>query len=223
MANLLPAVDGIRLPLGTRINPTRHATWGGNPYPKEMREMVLQMWQNGGGGNGGFRALETAQCNQLREQRKFPHMTTCRRWIEIHRIGGHVRPKIATGNKFSKREIHGQDLINLAFYRHIYPKAYIDEVRAYVHNRNPTEAPYSMSQVHRAEVRLGLWLKVGSSTADEAYRPINLSKRRQYWKEEYPDGIKGIDGHAMGLLNMFLIQFRQNYGWILTGLQTLMI
>ena len=74
MANLLPAVDGIRLPLGTRINPTKHATWGGNPYPKEMREMVLQMWQNGGGGNGGFRALETAQCNQLREQRKFPHM-----------------------------------------------------------------------------------------------------------------------------------------------------
>ena len=92
-----------------------------------------------------------------------------------------------------------------------------------MHNRNPTEAPYSMSQVHRAEVRLGLWLKVGSSTADEAYRPINLSKRRQYWKEEYPDGIKGIDGHAMGLLNILLIQFRQNYGWILTGLQTLMI
>ena len=105
---------------------------------------------------GGFRALETAQCNQLREQRKFPHMNTCRRWVEIHQTGGHVRPKIATGNKFSKREIHGQDLM---------------------HNRNPTEAPYSMSQVHRAEVRLGLWLKVGSSAADEAYCPINLSLR----------------------------------------------
>ena len=77
--------------------------------------MVLYMWQNGGGGNGGFGALDTAHCNQLQDQRKFPHMNTCRRWIEIHRTGGHVRPKIATGNKFSKREIHGQDLINLAF------------------------------------------------------------------------------------------------------------
>ena len=131
-------------------------------------------------GKWGFRALETAQCNQLPEQRKFPHMNTCRRWIEIYQTGGHVRPRIAAGNKFSKREIHGQDLINCAFYRHIYPKAYIDAVMAYAHNRNPTEAPYSISQVHRAEVRLGLWLKVGSSTADEAYCPINLSKRRQY-------------------------------------------
>ena len=49
MANLLPAVDGIRLPLGTRINPTRHATWG-------------------------FRALDTAHCNHLRDQRKFQHL-----------------------------------------------------------------------------------------------------------------------------------------------------
>ena len=115
MANLLPAVDGLQLPIGTSITPTRHATWGGNPYSKEMREMVLQMWQNGGGENGGFRALDTAHCNQLRDQRKFPQMNTCRRTIEIHRTGGHIRPKIATGNKFSKREIHGQDLINLAF------------------------------------------------------------------------------------------------------------
>ena len=92
-----------------------------------------------------------------------------------------------------------------------------------MHNRNPIEAPYSMLQVHRAEVRMGLWLKVGSSTADDAYRPINLSKRRQYWKEEYPDGIKGIEGHAMGPLNVCFIQFRQSYRWILMGLHTLMI
>ena len=62
-----------------------------------------------------------------------------------------------------------------------------------MYNRNPAVAPYSMSQVHRAEVILGLWLKVGSVTADEAYGLINLSKRCQYWKEEYLVGIKGID------------------------------
>ena len=73
------------------------------------------MWEDGGGENGEFQALNTAHCNQLRHHQKFPHIETCRRWIEIHRNEGHVRPKRATGNKLSKREIHGQGLINLAF------------------------------------------------------------------------------------------------------------
>ena len=76
----------------------------------------------------------------------------------------------------------GQDLINLTIFRLIRPKAYIDEVRAYVHNRNPANPPYSRSQIHRAETRLGIWLKVGSTTSDMAYTPINLEKRRQYWR-----------------------------------------
>ena len=73
------------------------------------------MWEDVGGKNGGFRAVDTTHYNQIRHHQNVPHMDTCWRWIEIHRNEGHVGPKRATGNKFSKREIHGQDLINLAF------------------------------------------------------------------------------------------------------------
>ena len=68
MATVPPPPPGIRQPLGTRVAPTRHATWGGNPYPKETREMVLQIWQNGGGDNGwktqeqyGARAMDNKE------------------------------------------------------------------------------------------------------------------------------------------------------------------
>lgn len=155
--------------------------------------MVLQIWLDAGGDNAAFKALNTQEHKDLRAARVFPHLDTCRRWIKIYQSEGHVLPKRATGNKFTQREIHGDDLVNLAFFRTIRPKAYNVEVRAYLSNRNPDIRPYSHSQVARAEKRLGLWLKAASSTSDAAYRPINLSKRRQYWGETYPRGINGVD------------------------------
>jgi hypothetical protein len=89
---------------------------------------------------------------QLRHQRKFPSLTTCKRWIHQYQAGGNVFPMLAMGNSFSTREVHGQDLVNLAVYRMVQPKAYIDEVRAYVHNRNPANPPFSQSQIYCAEL-----------------------------------------------------------------------
>ena len=83
-----------------------------------------------------------------------------------------------TGYHISQQEIHGQDLVNLAIYRMVRPKAYIDEVRAYVHNQNPANPPYSQSQVVRAEQRLGLIRKAASTTSDCAYFQLNLFKRQ---------------------------------------------
>lgn len=196
-AAVLPGDNGVRLPLGVRTGPKLHASRGGNPYPDEMREQVLAMWQNGGGANGGYDALHTPEIQQLRAQHKFPHMDTCKRWIQIHSQEGHVRPKRATGNRFSQREVQGEALVQLALFRLIRPKAYLDEVRAYLHNRNTAVAPYSRSQIIRAEKRLGLWLKVASSTSDEAYRPANLHKRHNYWSRQYPQGINGENTRDM--------------------------
>ena len=125
---------------------------------------------------------------QLRQQRKFPHITTCNRWIRQYIDEGHTLCMRPTGNHISQREIHGQDLVNLAIYRMVRPKAYIDEVRAYVHNQNPANPPYSQSQVVRAEQRLGLIRKAASTTSDCAYFQLNLFKRQQYWHAAYPDG-----------------------------------
>jgi transposase len=69
------------------------------------------------------------------------------------------------------------------------PKAYLYEVAAYIHNRNPANPPYSRSQIFRAEVQLGLSRKVGSTTSDLAYSPTNLQKRHWYWNHAYPEGV----------------------------------
>mmetsp|Transcript_18063 Transcript_18063/g.31107 ORF Transcript_18063/g.31107 Transcript_18063/m.31107 type:complete len:377 (+) Transcript_18063:246-1376(+) len=185
---LLPE-NGIRLPNGTRVARKKHASTGGNPYPQEMREQVLQIWLNAGGAIGGYDALRAPQYNILRQQKKFPHFDTCKRWIRIYLSEGHTLPKRATGNARASREIEGVDLFNLALFRLVKPKAFMVEVQAYIHNRNPNNLPYSLSQIHRAEKRLGLWLKVASSTSQQAYRPINLYKRKCYWQKSYPDGI----------------------------------
>ena len=40
---------------------------------------------------------------------------------------------------------------------------------------------------------MGLSRKAASTTADEAYIPINLVKRRQYWDDSHPQGVADID------------------------------
>ena len=164
----------------------------GKPYPQETREQVIAIFQS-----GGMKALKAPHLQPLRYQKKFPSLKTCRRYVKQFQQEGNVLPKRPTGNDYSKREIHGQDLINLALYRVIRPKAYIDELCAYIHNQNPTNPPYSRSQIHRAEERLGLSLKVASSTSELAYTPINLRKRDNYWHRQHPQGVDGEDTDDM--------------------------
>lgn len=146
--------------------------------------MVISLWMNGD-------ELNAAWIEQLRHQRKFPCLRTCERWIRQYQGEGHTRRMRPTGNHFSEREVHGQDLVNLAVYRTVRPKAYIDEVRAYVHNRNPVNPPYSRSQIGRAELRLGLHRKAASTTSDCAYLQVNLHKQHMYWNAAFPDGVSG--------------------------------
>ncbi len=65
---------------------------------------------------------------QRRDQKKFPSIPTCIRWISQYRTEGNILPKRASGNHFAMQEVHGEDLVNLALYRVCRPKAYIDEV-----------------------------------------------------------------------------------------------
>jgi len=41
---------GVRPPAGIRVGEKPHASGGGNPYPREMREHFLAIFQSGGGG-----------------------------------------------------------------------------------------------------------------------------------------------------------------------------
>ena len=177
-----------RRPNGTFISDRSHAFRGGRAYPKETREEAIALFQL-----GGWDALRTPRQAQLRQMHKFPSWSTCKRWIRRWQQQGHILPKRPTGNRYSSREIQGTDLINLTLFRIVYPKAYIDEVRAFIHNRNPINPPYSRSQVHRAEELIGLTRKVSSTTSDLAHLPINLFKRQNYWTQPYPQGIADED------------------------------
>ncbi|KAL7451696.1 hypothetical protein ACHAWC_003509 [Mediolabrus comicus] len=174
---------------GMRIKDTKHASRGGNAYPKEVREMVIEMMI---GGNG-IASVKTSLVRRLQDQKKFPSLQTCRRWLRQYLTVGHILPKRATGNKVATREIDGEVLKQLAFYRVIRPHARLYEVRAYLHNRFPHTRPYSDSQIHRAEERLGLSRKAASSTSEEAYSTRNLLMRKMYWESPYPLGIAGED------------------------------
>jgi len=47
-AAIVPGPDGVRLPNGTRVVHTRHASQGGRAYLKEMQEQVLEYDLHGG-------------------------------------------------------------------------------------------------------------------------------------------------------------------------------
>ncbi len=93
-----------------------------------MRDQVISLWKN------GVDLKHSPWIAELREQKLFPCWRSCRRYITSFNDEGTTLCKQATGNRISEREVNGQDLVNLAIYRMVCPKAYIDEVRAYVHN-----------------------------------------------------------------------------------------
>ena len=169
---------------GTRTGVVPHPSQEGDAYAHEFPDQVISIWQNGGD-------LRSPVLDQRRQQRKFPHISTCNNWIQQLGVEGHTCCKRLTGNRIFQKEVHGHDLVNLALYRMVRPKGYIDEVRAYVHNQNPANAPYSQSQVIRAERRLGLICKAASTTSDCAYFQLNLFKHQQYWHTAYPGGTLG--------------------------------
>jgi hypothetical protein len=181
-----PGVDNrLRPPNGTRINSKPHPSRGGNAYSQDMREHVIQRHINN-------LPVTTPAINLLREEKKYPCISTCKSWVKQYNEIGHIRPKRPTGNHYAMREVKGELLVQLALFRSIHPKATIDECRAYLHNRDPNVEPFSPSQIHRAEELLDLHRKAASTTAEQAYLPVNLTKRRWYWEMEYPHGMVGV-------------------------------
>ena len=119
---------------GIKIKGQPHASRGGRAYPKEVREMVIEMMLS-----GGIAAVKSQVVKQLRAQKKFPVLQTCRRWLRQHLMCGNVLPKRKTGNKVATREIMGEALVQLALYRVVRPHARLYEVRAYLANRFPLQ------------------------------------------------------------------------------------
>ena len=175
----------------TRVEPVIHPSNGvGNAYSQDMRTLTLFIQDQ-------FDDDDPFMQNFLsiaRTAHVFPSEQTLKRWEDQLESHGHILPCKRSGNKFSQK-LDGLDLILLALYRSIYPKASIAEVNAFLYKANfgnPSFSFYSPSQILRAEALIGLSRKKGSTTAYQAFYPVNLRKRWNYWNMAFPIGIADI-------------------------------
>ena len=168
--------NGLRPALQTRVASITHPSQcTGNPYSQDLRDLVLFIRSNLNE-NHPFLAnlISLLQNNHL-----YPHETTRWRWEQLDAQLGHHRPCRRTGNKFATR-LTCQDLILLALYRSVYPKAIAAEVNAFLYKANignPSFYFYLPIQITKAGESIGISRKKGSTTAYKAYYPVNLRKR----------------------------------------------
>ena len=138
---LPPNNQGIRLPNGTIVVEKLHASRGGKCISSgDARSShcdVSEWWRSGS---------QLASSGAAEASKEIPLIRHMYAMGQIqHQSEGHSQVKRPVGNHRAEPEIKGRDLFNLVLFRVIRPKAYIDKVRMFVHNRNPVDNPYSPS------------------------------------------------------------------------------
>ena len=168
---------------------------GGTAYSQDVRRQVLRSFNRG-------ECRDQDWIDGQREDGLFPSDRTIRRWRHQWVERGHIRPFRRTGNDRAA-VLRGNDLVLLAVYRTIFPKANTAEINAFIGGMNfgrPDQRFYSSTQIKDAEERLGMSMKVGSTTAYQAFRPINLIRREDYWTRNYPFGMANI--HRQDIIDL---------------------
>jgi hypothetical protein len=124
----------------------------------------------------------------MRKQGNLPTSTSrsIRRWKQ-----NGIYAFKSTGNKASSKicGVHQRELI---LYRIAYPKATADEVRRFLFEDVPGFKLFTRSDVSKAETRLGMTRKRGSTTAWQAHLPQNILRRDLFWSQPPPMGIIGV-------------------------------
>ena len=173
--------------LQTRVGIAPHPSGGrGFAYSQDMREFAMHVHQQG--------RLNDFIIRQARALWRFPSMQTIRRYIRLMQQFGHYRPCRRTGNKRAEI-LRDHNIIFLALYRIAFPKCSAAQINAFLYRVNYGNVNfrfYSGSQITAAKIRVGLTRKRGSTTAFQAYYPINIRKRWLYWNMPYPYGIADI-------------------------------
>ena len=177
----------VRPPLRLPVSPVAHPSIGyGEPYSQDMRAKVLMEYSNG--------TAFSHTNNLLQQQHLYPHPDTIWRWLQRTMIEGHALPHRRSGNKRAT-VLRGPDLLYLALYRAVFPKAKAAEINSFLFRCNLGNLEfnyYHPSTISEAEKRLDLTKKRGSTPAYQALLPINRLKREQFWGMAYPFGIGDI-------------------------------
>ena len=183
-----------RPPLQTFLDDLPHPSeCRGNPYGQDTRLNTAAIV--------ALDLVNTGTNALLRAIRRAPSKRTIRRWRRRWQTYGDVRAFRRSGNRRAT-VLRGLDLLNLAYFRVIFPKATQAEMNvllfgAQIGRGEPWPRFFSPSQITKAEDRLGLSRKRGSTTAYQALLPINLIRRDLFWNRTYPVGRADIDSNGM--------------------------
>ena len=134
---------------------------------------------------------EDAVTRHLRAARRYPSKRTIRRHRRRLQMLGHLCHFRRTGNR-CETVLRGHALYLLMLYRVAFPKAQISQVNAFLFNALGRRRFFHPSQISKAETRLGLSRKRGSTTAKQAMLMRNIIIRYNYWNMAYPFGIADI-------------------------------
>ena len=180
------------------------------PYDQQMRKKAVLVSMMGQEQSPLFGALRAAK--------RHLSIRTIQRYKKRLREEGNLAPYQHNGNRRA-RVLRGADLVLLAYYRTVFPKALLSEIAAFLWNawgrfQNPPVL-YSLPDISKADFRLGLTRKKGSTTAYQAYLPRNILRRRAFWLEPWPYGIADVPAHDMVDIDeagIFLETANRSYG-----------
>ena len=174
----------VRPALQTAVSNAPHPSFApGHAYSQDFRSFTLWVREQGWEGHELFEAARGVYF--------FPSEKTVDRHETRDTNEGHFRRYRWTGNNRAT-VLRGRMSFYLAYYRLLFPKVRHDEINAFLYYVGGMDRLYVASQISRAEDRIGLSTKVGSTTAFQAYTPRNLQIRRNYWTAEFPFGMVGI-------------------------------
>ena len=149
-------------PLKTTSRLPTHASRGGNPHQHDFHQAMMHAMGHG--------HMNDPLMRSLRQHRLCPSRTASWRHNIKRQTLGHFRAFVKQGNSRATI-LRGEDLFFLAHCRTLCPEATTAEVNAFLHNCNGQERFFCPSSITRAEQRVGLARKRGSTTACQANHP----------------------------------------------------
>lgn len=170
---------------------------GTNGYPESQRIFILQHVCDGAPHwNVNWQRYHAHHAIAVARGAEWPGTKTVTRWARRMRNHGHVRAFVKQGNARAT-VLRGEAVFCLAMWKRMFPRSNLHETNAFLWNSSPDPPGqrrlYSPSQISEAEDRLGLSMKVSSTTARQALLPINIQKRWNFWNLPYPLGIADIN------------------------------
>jgi len=154
----------------TRVAEEMHPSGGrGVAYSQDFRTFAVHLHNNG--------QLDDYSITQAQVAKLFPSKQSVRR-LALIQLNGHCRPCRRTGNKRAQ-VLRDHNIVSLALYRVAFPKCSDAQINAFLYRINYGDVTfrfYTSPQITKAETRIGLTRKCGSTTAYQAYLPIKYGR-----------------------------------------------